>query len=88
MNVAVGGNLPGNPDATTSFPQAMQVDYVRVYESTGSGNTGSTDFLFDDMEHGNPLANGWFSFNGDAGGGGITQNNTDVEPTEGGSFLT
>jgi|GEM_PF-6320915 len=86
MNVAVGGNLPGNPDATTSFPQAMQVDYVRVYESTGTGNTGSTDFLFDDMEHGNPLANGWFSFNGDAGGGGITQNSADVEPTEGGSF--
>ncbi|MBR9919222.1 MAG: glycoside hydrolase family 16 protein [Bacteroidetes bacterium] len=32
LNVAVGGNLPGNPDATTSFPQVMQVDYVRVYQ--------------------------------------------------------
>jgi beta-glucanase (GH16 family) len=31
LNVAVGGNLPGNPDSTTSFPQTMQVDYVRVY---------------------------------------------------------
>ena len=31
MNVAVGGNWPGNPDATTTFPQSMLVDYVRVY---------------------------------------------------------
>ena len=86
MNVAVGGNLPGSPDATTTFPQTMQVDYVRVYESTGLGNTGSTDLLFDDMEHGNPSANGWFSFGGDVGGGGIEANSSDLEPSEGGSF--
>lgn len=32
LNLAVGGNLPGNPDGTASFPQRMEVDYVRVYE--------------------------------------------------------
>jgi beta-glucanase (GH16 family) len=32
LNVAVGGNLSGNPDASTKFPQQMQVDYVRVYQ--------------------------------------------------------
>jgi beta-glucanase (GH16 family) len=31
LNVAVGGYWPGNPDATTVFPQRMYVDYVRVY---------------------------------------------------------
>ncbi len=31
LNVAVGGNWPGNPDDKTVFPQAMVVDYVRVY---------------------------------------------------------
>jgi beta-glucanase (GH16 family) len=31
LNVAVGGNWPGNPDAFTTFPQRMYVDYVRVY---------------------------------------------------------
>lgn len=31
LNVAVGGGWPGNPDDTTTFPQIMQVDYVRVY---------------------------------------------------------
>ncbi len=30
LNVAVGGNFPGNPDSTTQFPQEMLVDYVRV----------------------------------------------------------
>jgi beta-glucanase (GH16 family) len=32
FNVAVGGNWPGNPDATTVFPQRMIVDYVRVFQ--------------------------------------------------------
>ena len=31
LNVAVGGNWPGSPDATTAFPQEMLVDWVRVY---------------------------------------------------------
>lgn len=30
LNVAVGGNFPGPPDATSQFPQEMVVDYVRV----------------------------------------------------------
>jgi beta-glucanase (GH16 family) len=33
LNVAVGGNWPGNPDATTQFPQRLLVDYVRVYRA-------------------------------------------------------
>ncbi len=32
FNVAVGGNFPGAPDASTVFPVEMEVDYVRVYE--------------------------------------------------------
>jgi len=31
LNVAVGGDWPGSPDATTVFPQQMLVDYVRAY---------------------------------------------------------
>jgi beta-glucanase (GH16 family) len=31
LNLAVGGNWPGNPDNSTVFPQTMKVDYVRVY---------------------------------------------------------
>lgn len=32
LNVAVGGSWPGSPDATSTFPQTMRVDYVRVYK--------------------------------------------------------
>ena len=32
INLAVGGNWPGNPDNTTVFPQKFAVDYVRVFE--------------------------------------------------------
>ena len=31
LNLAVGGNWPKNPDAATTFPQTLYVDYVRVY---------------------------------------------------------
>ncbi len=34
LNLAVGGDWPGAPDASTHFPQEMLVDYVRVYEAT------------------------------------------------------
>jgi beta-glucanase (GH16 family) len=32
LNIAVGGKWPGSPDASTTFPQALLVDYVRVYQ--------------------------------------------------------
>lgn len=31
LNVAVGGNWPGDPNASSQFPQTLEVDYVRVY---------------------------------------------------------
>lgn len=34
MNVAVGGDWPDAPDDTTTFPQMMLVDYVRVFQRT------------------------------------------------------
>ena len=34
LNVAVGGQWPGAPDSTTTFPQTMKVDYVRVYAAS------------------------------------------------------
>ena len=35
MNVAVGGNFPGVPNADTRFPAELVVDYVRVYDKLG-----------------------------------------------------
>jgi beta-glucanase (GH16 family) len=31
LNVAVGGGWPGRPDSSSTFPQSMKIDYVRVY---------------------------------------------------------
>ena len=77
LNMAVGGNLPGPPDATTSFPQELVVDYVRVYQRP---EFPECEILFDGMDHANPSgANGWFTFNGN-GGGGIGGFTTDLPP--------
>jgi beta-glucanase (GH16 family) len=38
MNVAVGGNWPGDPDSTTTFPQTLKVDWVRVYQKDGAAS--------------------------------------------------
>ncbi|MBS1505825.1 MAG: family 16 glycosylhydrolase [Bacteroidetes bacterium] len=32
FNIAVGGDWPGAPDASTIFPQRMVVDYIRVFQ--------------------------------------------------------
>ena len=43
LNLAIGGPWPGAPDATTTFPQTMEVDYVRVYQKIGDlAMTGKT----------------------------------------------
>lgn len=42
LNLAVGGNWPGSPDATTVFPQTMDIDYVRVYDAGKPFITGDS----------------------------------------------
>lgn len=80
LNLAVGGNLPGPPDGTTTFPQELVVDWVRVFQQP-SGLACTTEF--DDMDHADPFGNGWFTFNGNVGGGGIGANLVDLPPVDG-----
>jgi beta-glucanase (GH16 family) len=35
-NLAVGGDWPGNPDASTRFPGFMDIDYIRVFRQAES----------------------------------------------------
>ncbi len=44
MNVAVGGYWPGYPDATSTFPQTMEADYVRVYQAPDSAERFEAGF--------------------------------------------
>ncbi|MFT5163280.1 MAG: beta-glucanase (GH16 family) [Alteromonadaceae bacterium] len=52
LNLAVGGNLPGSPDAQTVFPAQMMVDYVKVSRcdedpATGVGCASNTNPTID-----------------------------------------
>jgi beta-glucanase (GH16 family) len=47
MNVAVGGNWPGDPDETTVMPQTMYVDYVHVYQAGDSAERFEATFVDD-----------------------------------------
>lgn len=39
LNLAVGGDWPGPPDASTPFPSTLLVDYVRVWDHFGRQST-------------------------------------------------
>ena len=41
LNLAIGGDLPGNTIDNASFPTTMLVDYVRVYNIINSGGSGA-----------------------------------------------
>ena len=59
------------------------IDFDEITFTSG-GPAGVEQAVFDDMEHGDPGANGWFTFTG-GGGGGIGPS-ADVPPVDGGSF--
>ena len=42
LNVAVGGQWPGAPDANTNFPVQMEIDYVRFYNCSASPSSLDT----------------------------------------------
>jgi hypothetical protein len=41
MNLAVGGNWPGSPDASTAFPGQLVIDYVHVLSYVAGGTGGA-----------------------------------------------
>jgi hypothetical protein len=83
LNVAVGGNWPGNPNGSTQFPQVMEIDYVRVYQEGVAPPQCTLEF--DTMEHADPFNNDWFVFGGPNGSGSIFSVGGDVPPFDGGA---
>ncbi len=64
LNLAVGGNWPGNPDATTDFSKAeFLIDYVRVYQKDAyDTNVTKPPMTFREaLPDGNFIRNGDFS---------------------------
>jgi beta-glucanase (GH16 family) len=74
LNLAVGGNWPGSPNATTTFPVRMVVDYVRVYAPTNLPASGTNALLNPGFES-NSLS-GWTAF-------GNTISNVQISQTNG-----
>ena len=64
LNLAVGGNWPGNPDASTDFSKAeFEIDYVRVYQKPSyDTNVKKPEKPFREaLPDGNFIRNGNFS---------------------------
>ena len=66
LNLAVGGNWPGNPDSSTDFDAArMEVDYVKVYQKSEYNEDVKKPVkvvtLREPDESGNYITNGDFS---------------------------
>jgi beta-glucanase (GH16 family) len=56
LNLAVGGNWPGSPNASTPFPAFLDVDYVR-YWASGAPPAGNVVF-FRDVNYAGPASQG------------------------------
>jgi hypothetical protein len=50
FNIAVGGNWPGYPNASTKFPQRLVVDYIRVFGANGSDEDSDGDGVIDPLD--------------------------------------
>ncbi len=57
-NLAVGGNWPGSPDASTVFPASYEIDYIRAYKKDLDNTldlTSDYQLMFADEFNGNAL---------------------------------
>ncbi len=81
LNLAVGGNWPGNPDETTAFADNAQlcVDYVRVYQKESYNE--NVEKPQQELTFKDPDATGNYVCNGDFA------ENEDLENAEGWQFL-
>ncbi|MDB5274426.1 MAG: Glucan endo,3-beta-D-glucosidase [Chitinophagaceae bacterium] len=58
LNLAVGGNFGGDPNASTVFPQTMEVDYVRVYNNVNTLHITGTTKAFANQTYTYSVTNG------------------------------
>ncbi len=95
FTIAIGGNAeievsfnPGSLGAKTAVLsiESNDPDQGTVDVPLAGEGSGINKVIFDDMEHGDPLANGWFAFGGAVGGGGIDPNSAALPPTDAGAF--
>ena len=70
VNLAVGGNWPGYPDATTPFPGRFLIDYIRVFKFNGRyPPVEQRPAAPPDLRPRDPMPDGNLVYNGDFGDG-------------------
>ena len=84
LNLAVGGQWPGNPDATTTFPQRMTVDYVRAYGPTNATSVCSDNGLFNPGFESGSL-DGWMPYGNSIGN--VSVGHSSNLPVHGGNYV-
>lgn len=66
-------------------PIPSTILFIALFSLMLAGTAMAQPLIFDDMEHGDPDANGWFAFGSDIGGGGYGVETADLPPTVGGT---
>lgn len=81
VNVAVGGNFPGNPGGSAQYPQTLEVDYIRVYRREQRGYQGNTHVIpgHIEAEHYDEGYPGEAYHDNDIGNTGSSLRNDDVD---------
>lgn len=93
LNVAVGGNFPGNPNGSSVFPQVMEVDWVRVYQTVpaqtpfiGSPHPIPGQIEAEDYDDGGPLLAYLDCDSSNNGGAYRPADSVDIEAASEGGF--
>src|SRR5690606_4091302 len=91
LNVAVGGIWPGYPDASTTFPQTMRVDWVRIYQRARLPHGGEPAPIPGRIQaEAFDLGGGGVGYldasAGNTGGAFRPEEDVDIEATAGGGF--
>lgn len=93
LNVAVGGNFPGNPNGSSMFPQEMLVDWVRVSQSVptqspygGTAREIPGQIELEDYDDGGPALAYYDCDAVNQGGVYRTAEGVDIEPCVEGGF--
>jgi len=87
LNVAVGGNFPGNPNGDSVFPQTMQVDWVRWYQQDATDPEPELQTPFPNSSTPHAIPGVVEAENFDNGGPGIAYFDCDTT-NNGGDFRT
>ena len=86
-NIAVGGNWPGAPDAHTTFPQNLLIDYIKIYTLPFNGPHNIPGVIqADDFDNGGQSISYKTITNTNNGGAYRPELGVGIQPATGGGY--